>query len=81
MYWYELFLIGQYENIEKVIEFYSIIDQEIQNAQFEGCEVLLELDANAKVGWHYFDKDPHSQTQNGKILVDLVERNQLNCAI
>ena len=67
----------EYDSQDKIIEFYSIIDQEVQNAKEEGCQILMELDANAKIGWQCYDKDPHLQSQNGKILVDLVERNNL----
>ena len=35
------------------------------------------MDANAKVGFEIIKKDPHCQSQNGRLLVGLIERQNL----
>ena len=67
----------EYANHENIINFYSTLDQIIQNAKFDECLILCQLDANAKVGHNIIKNDPHPQTSNGKYLVDLVDRNSL----
>ena len=67
----------EYSNIEKIITFYATLDQIIQNARIDGCYVLLQMDANAKVGPDVIKGDPHPQSSNGQYLVDLIERNNL----
>ena len=36
------------------------------------------MDANAKVGFEIIKKDPHCQSQNGRLLVGLIERQNLS---
>ena len=67
----------EYSNHEKIISFYSSLDQLIQNAKMDGCLLILEFDANAKVGFDVIKNDPCPQSPNGKILLDLVDRNSL----
>ena len=67
----------EYAGHEKIISFYSTLDQVIKNAKFDGCFIIFQLDANAKVGHEIIVGDPHPQSQNGKILLDLVEGNNL----
>ena len=62
---------------EKIIKFYSTLDQIVQNAKLDGCLTLLEFDANAKVGNIIIKNDPHPLSSNGSILIDFVERNNL----
>ena len=62
---------------EKVIAFYSTLDQEIKNAIFSGCLIFIELDANAKVGPDFIKGDPNPTSQNGVFLIDLISKNNL----
>ena len=67
----------EYSSHEKIISFYSTLDQVIQNAKFDECFIVCQLDSNAKVGYDVIKGDPHPKSSNGQILMDLVERNGL----
>ena len=38
---------------------------------------MIEMDANAKVGKKVVKGDPHEMTNNGKLMLDLTERQNL----
>ena len=38
---------------------------------------MIELDANAKLGKEHIKDDPNDITENGKLLLDIVARNNL----
>ena len=61
-----------------IINFWNAMEREIIDAQDEGCWILIELDANAKVGDTVLDGDPNRQSPNGKLLLDMMERQNLN---
>ena len=42
-----------------------------------GALVCMELDANSKLGPKIIPGDPHSQSENGKLLEDFLEENDL----
>ena len=70
----------------KVKLFWEAIETEMICAKEEDCHVLIQLDANAKVGNGVIPNDPHPASNNGKIMLDMVQRqgffiaNQsLNC--
>ena len=67
----------EYANHEKIVSFYSTIDQIIQNAKFDQCLIFCQLDANAKIGAKIIKNNPHPQSSNGAFLIDLVNRNNL----
>ena len=41
------------------------------------CEIVIELDTNAKLGPGVIDGDPNPQSDNGKLLIDLLSRHNL----
>ena len=41
------------------------------------CKILIQMDANAKVGCEIIKSDPNKISNNGRLLVDLVERQNL----
>ena len=67
----------EYSDRGKIVSFYSTLDQIIQNSKLDKCLTLLQLDANAKVGKNIIKGDPYPQSQNGQLLMDLVDRNEL----
>ena len=67
------------ENKEKVYLFWQQFEKEIINAKIENCLILAELDANAKLGTEFLKNDPNPISDNGKILLDIIERQQLVC--
>ena len=43
----------------------------------DGCLILIEMDANAKVGSKVIKNDPNAMSENGRLLLDLVDRQNL----
>ena len=68
------------ENSNKLFTFWQKLEQEIILAKDNFCLVLLELDANAKVGFEVLDQDLHSTSGNGKTLLEMIMRQNLYIA-
>ena len=64
-------------NLNEITDFWQKIEAEVINAKVDECLVLLQLDANAKVGHQVIKNDPHSTSGNGQILIDLVTRQNM----
>ena len=64
---------------EKIIEFWVALEQEVVRAEDDGALVLMELDANAKLGHGLISGDPHAMSNNGKLLYELLQRQNLEC--
>ena len=47
------------------------------NAKEDGCKIIIQVDGNAKVGKDIIRKDPNTISNNGKILLALVDRQGL----
>ena len=65
------------ENRNNNIEFYSILDQEVKNAEFLGHLICIQMDSNAKLGPEFIKGDPHSISGNGQLLSDVIVGNNL----
>ena len=65
------------EDKQQLLNFWHEIKKEVISAKDNECMMIIEMDANAKVGREVIANDPHNQTNNGKILVDMVSRNNL----
>ena len=63
-------------NDEKV-EFYTILEDEILSALNSGNMICIAMDANAKLGKKYIKEDKHDISNNGRLLLSLVERLNL----
>ena len=63
--------------IEEKLEFYSIIEEEILIALSSKRMVCIAMDANAKLGKKNILGDTHEISNNGRILLNLVERLNL----
>ena len=50
---------------------------EIMDAYENNCMVVIEMDANAKVGMKYIVGDPHETSPNGRLLLEMVKRQNL----
>ena len=70
---------GPQEDTENqvVMKFWEELEEEIVDAENNNCLILVELDANAKIGRDNLKDDPNNISTNGKLLLDLVERNNL----
>ena len=67
------------ENKGKILEFWQELEKEIIDAKEEGCMILIEMDANAKLGSEIIKDDPNAISDNGKLLRDLLQRQNLTC--
>ena len=65
------------EQKDAINQFWVELEMEVIKAKDEGCLVLIELDANAKVGKEAIHGDPHEVSENGKLLIDFAERQSL----
>ena len=63
---------------EKRLPFFIALETEIEKAELAGKSVIVEMDANAKLGPKYIAKDPHGITPNGSLLAGIIERHSLN---
>ena len=70
---------GPQENWPEVqrIPFFLALENEIVKAELEGKSIFIELDANSKLGKELIPGDMHSQTENGKLLADIIDRHGL----
>ena len=70
---------GPQENLEKRMRlpFFVALEEEVAKASSAGKSVVIEIDANSKLGQQYIPGDPHEMTPNGKILSEIIERQQL----
>ena len=59
-------------------KFWVELEKEVIKAYEEECLIVIEMDANAKVGKHIINGDPHNTSENGKLLLDFIERQNLN---
>ena len=70
---------GVQENgsISDKMEFFSLLDQEIENAFSNNCFVCLQMDANGKLGNEIITGDPNVISPNGRLLLELISRKSL----
>ena len=68
---------GPKEGSPNVYDFYSKVEEEIENSMISGCATFVEMDFNAKLGGEIIKGDKHEMSSNGKLLKDLIDRNDL----
>ena len=68
---------GPQENLHESerIPFFLALEEEIVKAELAGKSVIVELDANSKLGPKYIPGDIHNQSDNGKLLAALIDRH------
>ena len=62
---------------DKRMPFFLALETEIEKAVLAGKSVLVESDANSKLGPEFIPRDPHKMSPNGAILASIVERQNL----
>ena len=62
---------------EKRRLFFARLDEECERAMLADVGVIIERDANSKVGSSIIKNDKHEISNNGKLLLDFVERRKL----
>ena len=65
------------EDSKQNLGFWQELESEIMNAKDNDCMIIIEMDANAKVGKEIIKDDPNDMTSNGKIMLDIIERQNL----
>ena len=70
---------GPQENLEtdKRMPFFSVLEEEVVRAKVANKSIIIQLDANSKLGKDMIPGDPHDQTPNGAALAAIVKRNAL----
>ena len=64
---------------EKIYSFWEEIEKEIINAKEANCFILLQMDANAKLGCEVIKNDPNQMSENGMLLYNILKRQNLSC--
>ena len=64
-------------NFQDIYNFWQDMDKEIISAKEQNCKIIIQLDANAKLGKDILPADPNDISGNGKILLEMVERHNL----
>ena len=59
------------------LPFFLALEEEVIKAEMDGKDILIQMDANSKLGPEMIKGDPHIQTPNGKLLAQIVKRNDL----
>ena len=67
------------ESKNKIADFWSELELEIVKSRNEGCLIIIEMDANAKLGSGVIPKDPNVMSCNGKLMWDVLNRQNLQC--
>ena len=57
--------------------FFLALEQEIVKAEIEGKSIMIEMDANSKLGPKLIPGDMHEQSKNGRVFADIIERHGL----
>ena len=60
--------------------FFVSLEEEISKAQSAGKSLIIELDANSKLGSKYIKNDPKPMSPNGLILSGIIDRHALTVA-
>ena len=62
---------------ERRLPFFIALETEIERAKLAGKSVIIEMDANCKLGPKYISRDPHDITPNGTLMAGIIERHNL----
>ena len=60
--------------------FFRVLEEEVIRANLAGKSIIIEADFNSKLGREHIPNDPHTQDRNGKLLSELIQRNNLTVA-
>ena len=56
---------------DDILHFWQEVEKQIILAKDEGCGIVMECDANAKLGCDIIMNDPNDMSSNGQILYDM----------
>ena len=60
-------------------KFWEVLETEVVNAKNDGCLLVIEMDANAKLGPLIIPNDPNPMSLNGSLLSGVITRQKLVC--
>ena len=66
------------DDTEIKLDFWHTLEKEVIEAKDQDCLVIIQLDANAKVGCEVINGDVNPISGNGKLLLDMVMRQNLH---
>ena len=66
------------DEAKTINQFWQAVETEVIIAKQEECLIVLQLDANAKIGKELLPNDPNSRSKNGQILLNMVHRQGLH---
>ena len=62
--------------------FWQELENEVISAKDNNCLIIIQMDANAKIGKDKIKNDPNEMSSNGKIMIEMIKRQGLiigNC--
>ena len=62
-------------------KFWEFIEEEVNNAEFEGNGLIIQMDGNLHAGSQLIKGDPNKQNQNGRLFCEFLERNDNLCVV
>ena len=62
---------------EKRVPFFLTLETEVEKAELLGKSIVIELDANSKLGTKYIKNDPHRMSPNGILFAGVIDRHAL----
>ena len=65
-------------SVAERMPFFAALEEEITKAQMNNKSVILQMDANSKLGPEIIKGDMHSQSGNGSILAGILERHAIS---
>ena len=70
---------GPQENIPagERMTFFATLEEEVVSAKMAGKSIIIQMDANSKLGKEIIPDDPKDQSPNGKVLEGIIKRNAL----
>lgn len=68
------------DETQHIHSFWQQVEEQVLQAKDDNCFILIQMDANAKVGNEIIKGDPHKMSNNGRILLDIVKRQNLQIA-
>ena len=55
----------------------NTVEEQVVRAQLSGCSIIVAEDSNAKLGPEWITNDPHPMSENGKLLGNMILRQNL----
>ena len=67
----------EHDDNSTILCFWQELEAEVIKAKDVNRNIIIQIDANAKLGSEVIKGDPHKMSSNGKLLYDLLERQNL----